>query len=373
MNKIILTALVALSPAAFIGDCIAQGSPDTTWINSGSDIYYSPKPDTITVNSVNYSAENGGPSSTCGIYVQSQCNGKTSCTYTGSDSTCGVKSPPGQKNYLFVTYSCGENLRSERVESGASTTFTKQADAGVPAKISCPGIGDVGVGTELPEAKLDVKGEVKFGNTASVCSLATEGQQRYNLNLHGMEYCDGKSWTAYLTGASIANIEKRLAAVETNVKKIDEACNSIDFNLRTEPVGFKCISKEGLYFERVSKDKFGEAWKDPDGTIWGDVLPDYLSLDDANKKCKDMSGILPSLDDYQREAKKGLLEVLPNAEDWMWTSTPESDTSNWQMMFYGDQDLPTGSWAASVIIPPYDQLRGAQPPPTALDARCISK
>lgn len=56
--------------------------------------------------------------------------------------------------------------------------------------------GNVGIGTTTPVARLDVAGEVKFGNTSSTCSSATEGQQRYNSTSHVMEYCNGASWVS---------------------------------------------------------------------------------------------------------------------------------------------------------------------------------
>ena len=62
--------------------------------------------------------------------------------------------------------------------------------------------GNVGVGTTNPSAKLDVAGEVKFGNTSSTCNATNEGQQRYNSASKNMEFCNGTTWTAYGTGGS---------------------------------------------------------------------------------------------------------------------------------------------------------------------------
>jgi hypothetical protein len=56
--------------------------------------------------------------------------------------------------------------------------------------------GNVGVGTTSPTAKLDVAGELKLGNTSSSCSSTVEGQQRYNLTNHDMEFCNGAAWTS---------------------------------------------------------------------------------------------------------------------------------------------------------------------------------
>ena len=57
--------------------------------------------------------------------------------------------------------------------------------------------GNVGVGTDTPASKLDVAGEVKFGNSASVCNAANEGQQRYNSITKNMEFCNGTAWAGF--------------------------------------------------------------------------------------------------------------------------------------------------------------------------------
>lgn len=69
--------------------------------------------------------------------------------------------------------------------------------------------GNVGIGTTTPVAKLDVAGEVKFGNTSSTCNPANEGQQRYNSAIKNMEFCDGSTWktvgaNSYVAGEIIA-------------------------------------------------------------------------------------------------------------------------------------------------------------------------
>jgi hypothetical protein len=55
----------------------------------------------------------------------------------------------------------------------------------------------LGIGTSTPAAKLDVDGEIKFGNTMSPCSASNEGQQRYDAVQKLMQFCDGTSWKVY--------------------------------------------------------------------------------------------------------------------------------------------------------------------------------
>lgn len=58
----------------------------------------------------------------------------------------------------------------------------------------------VGIGVTTPAAKLDVAGEIKFGNTSSTCNAANEGQQRYNSGTKVMEFCNATAWTAFGSG-----------------------------------------------------------------------------------------------------------------------------------------------------------------------------
>jgi hypothetical protein len=68
-----------------------------------------------------------------------------------------------------------------------------------------PGTGG-GVGTvSTPDTALDVRGEIKVGNTGLACSGTTEGAQQYNSTSHIMDYCNGTVWTALATQASGPN------------------------------------------------------------------------------------------------------------------------------------------------------------------------
>jgi hypothetical protein len=66
--------------------------------------------------------------------------------------------------------------------------------------------GNVGIGTASPAAKLDVAGEVKFGNTSSTCNSTNEGQQRYNSTSKVMEFCNGTAWTAFATASTSGRV-----------------------------------------------------------------------------------------------------------------------------------------------------------------------
>ena len=98
---------------------------------------------------------------------------------------------------------------------------------------------------------------------------------------------------------------------------------------KTGAVVFTCDS---------SHPKLGEAWRDPDGLIWGDiVLKDdrtvhYMNHQDATNYCTSIGARLPSKEEFTslREdmgARPGTKEgysaqVLPNLSDyWFWSSS----------------------------------------------------
>jgi hypothetical protein len=59
--------------------------------------------------------------------------------------------------------------------------------------------GNVGIGTTVPGAMLDVNGGVRAGAATVVtatCNSSNEGIQRYNYTSHSMEFCNGTSWTS---------------------------------------------------------------------------------------------------------------------------------------------------------------------------------
>jgi len=54
--------------------------------------------------------------------------------------------------------------------------------------------GNVGIGITNPQAKLDIAGEIKIGNTGLSCDSSNEGALRYNSITNKIEYCNRNSW-----------------------------------------------------------------------------------------------------------------------------------------------------------------------------------
>lgn len=59
------------------------------------------------------------------------------------------------------------------------------------------GAVSVGVETTAPQARLDVNGEIKVGNSGLACSDSTAGTIRYDSSASSMEFCDGISWNYF--------------------------------------------------------------------------------------------------------------------------------------------------------------------------------
>lgn len=101
----------------------------------------------------------------------------------------------------FATY--GSDLNLAAGGSGSQNILFRTVNGGIDTeKMRISNTGNVGIGVSAPTARLDVAGEVKFGNTSSTCDVTNEGQQRYNSTSKLMEFCNGTSWTSYMSSRS---------------------------------------------------------------------------------------------------------------------------------------------------------------------------
>jgi hypothetical protein len=74
-------------------------------------------------------------------------------------------------------------------------SVTEVFAAGGQSRIKVIPGGDVGIGVSTPQAKLDVGGGVKIGQTGLACSSDTKGTIRYNNSASSIQYCDGNNWS----------------------------------------------------------------------------------------------------------------------------------------------------------------------------------
>lgn len=50
------------------------------------------------------------------------------------------------------------------------------------------------MGIYIPQAKLDVNGDIRVGGTTASCSTANEGAIRYESSSKKFQGCDGSNW-----------------------------------------------------------------------------------------------------------------------------------------------------------------------------------
>lgn len=140
--------------------------------------------------------------------------------------------------------------------------------------------------------------------------------------------------------ARIADLEKRLAEVEARLNQSHVAaaniiaCTSASANLRSAPIGFSCRTSQGAIFTKVSQDKFGEAWKGTDGTVWGDIVGS-LKAKAANDQCQSIGALLPTQSNFERGEANGFREVLPSFSGrYFWSSTDEQSDEAYSIAYF---------------------------------------
>jgi prepilin-type N-terminal cleavage/methylation domain-containing protein len=170
----VLTLKITKNAAGFITDCAyidstAAAISPSLWKNSAvnpNDIYYNLG--NVGVGTVN-------PSSMFEV------NGNISVT----SNTQSLRSNIVDVLDPVVTAKLFGAMTTGNIEIGNSKIIVDGAN------------GNIGFGVAVPKAKLDVAGEIKFGNTNAVCDSTTEGQQRYNFSSKLMEFCNGITWQPF--------------------------------------------------------------------------------------------------------------------------------------------------------------------------------
>ena len=121
--------------------------------------------------------------------------------------------------------------------------------------------GNVGIGTVAPNAKLEVAGELKIGNSGVLCSAAQEGSLRYNGLIKCTEICNGTAWSSMCNtvpaGDTIApTIPTSLAATAVSTSQIN-----LTWNTSSDNVG---VTDYGVY-------RFGVLVANVTGTSYADT------------------------------------------------------------------------------------------------------
>lgn len=143
-------------------------------------------------------------------------------SYSLSDSTTDVDVASLGTTHLLVTFDKGASSFSQNVIKVIPLKVQVDGSGDITSCVSMTtavdniwsysannrdiyySSGDVGVGTNIPVARLDVNGDVRVGSSdpaATTCTAAQGGSTRYNAGLKIMEYCDEANWVA-IGGAS---------------------------------------------------------------------------------------------------------------------------------------------------------------------------
>ena len=109
---------------------------------------------------------------------------------------------PGPSMYASTT---GGGL-TDFIGSPNGFVFNNQSDTANLVRITND--GNVGIGTNTPQALLDVNGGIRLGNQ-TICDASTEGSVRYNFGVHNLEFCNGTTFVSFIpthvvTGSFVA-------------------------------------------------------------------------------------------------------------------------------------------------------------------------
>ncbi len=88
----------------------------------------------------------------------------------------------------------GGNSTGAAINVGTNDANALFLETANTARMTIASDGNVGIGVTNPQAKLDVAGEIKVGNSAAACDASKEGQLRYNASAKYMEFCNGSTW-----------------------------------------------------------------------------------------------------------------------------------------------------------------------------------
>lgn len=110
----------------------------------------------------------------------------------------GVPSWSTLTNDTFSQYALlGGRVGGQTLNGGTTASENLTLDSTVNATkgsvLINPSGGNVGIGTTIPQAQLDVSGGIKLGSQVA-CDTTKEGSLRYNSTSKRMEFCNGSGW-----------------------------------------------------------------------------------------------------------------------------------------------------------------------------------
>jgi type II secretory pathway pseudopilin PulG len=168
---------ITKTPAGVLVSCVALAKmSDGLWQRSMVD-----------TNKIYYDAGNVGIGTTNPLRkLQIESDGSESATYTG----VGLRNTASGGRWWELLVS-NTATGWAPANSGAITLYDRTAAA---HRVMISPLGNVGIGSNSPQAKLDVAGEIKLRAATAPCSSTMEGAIQYNSGIKTFEGCDGVSW-----------------------------------------------------------------------------------------------------------------------------------------------------------------------------------
>ena len=134
--------------------------------------------------------------------------------------------------------------------------------------LSINSLGEVGIGSNAPKAKLDVNGSIKVGSTTSTCDPTHEGEIKYNFTTHKLEFCNGAAW---MSASGFSTCVTRTAFQDTGYHSVISVQCLPDETV----IGGtgSCASGGGANFTNDSHPD-GNGWKQD---CWHAMSPGYVT------------------------------------------------------------------------------------------------
>ena len=145
--------------------------------------------------------------------------------------------------------------------------------------------GNVGIGTDDPQAKLEVAGGIKIGSDND-CDGDKEGTMRWNTTTKAMEYCNGTSWGSsgdlFWFGNAGANLKEGAESSQSCTIECGSSSHSGGCPVPMFTVNAEARVNGGVVQTRVTGDLSGTTGNESCGSGWVSANTASCTTDSVN-------------------------------------------------------------------------------------------